>query len=463
MNKFDFISGAPKTFIFQKDSNKNNLGGIFTFLFCIIILAIIYYYLYEYFENPKYKVSYSYEDEFFYNIDEMYNNTNLYPTLNFNITIEPRNILKSIKLVTLENNIIPEKNYTKHISDFNLKILYKCTTLNNTYHNCTLREEDIDQSSSDFFNLYNLKISFLGYYCDHQNPISPIMRELDYEDFSFSINNNIDYYRFNWEIMKYQEEKSMAGLFGGPNVYYGGFLTRKTLYSVPEQDPIQYEGEYYKEVAVLKFDRRNYAYYEKYFRDKISIFDAIANMCSLIITLYGIITFIFCGFYSNSFDNYKIVEKIISNNTNLHTRIPSSFCEPGIGLINNDIETTNKSETFLDENEKDIQFGNIEKDNKNEEEGETEPESKQSFHLKKFHFYDFFYNNIYTEKCCKSQTQSVISTCNELISKYYSIDSIIYNQIRLENLFKDYKWNNPKLKNIENNQFISALKYLSEY
>jgi len=68
MNKFDFISGAPKTFIFQKDSNKNNLGGIFTFLFCIfciIILAIIYYYLYEYFENPKYKVSYSYEDEFF--------------------------------------------------------------------------------------------------------------------------------------------------------------------------------------------------------------------------------------------------------------------------------------------------------------------------------------------------------------------------------------------------------------
>ena len=54
--------------------------------------------------------------------------------------------------------------------------------------------------------------------------------------------------------------------------------------------------------------------------------------------LYGIMTFIFCEFYSNSFDNYKIVEKIISNNTNLHTRIPSSFWEPGIGLVNNDIE-----------------------------------------------------------------------------------------------------------------------------
>ena len=100
---------------------------------------------------------------------------------------------------------------------------------------------------------------------------------------------------------------------------------------------------------------------------------------------------------------------------------------------------------------------------KKKEERKTKHNSKSIFHLKKFHFYDFFYNNIYTEKCCKSTTQSIITTCNELISKYYSIDSIVYNQIRLENLFKDYKWNNITLKNIENNEFISLLKYLSEY
>ena len=454
MNKFDFISGAPKTFIFQKDSNKNNLGGIFTFLFLIIILVIIYYYLYEFFANPKYQVSYTYEDEYFKDVDKMYNNTSLYPNLNFNITIEPKNVLESLKIVNLENNELHiEEEFTEHVSELNFKILYECITINNTYHNCSLRENDIDPSSSNFLNLYKLKISFTGYYCDHQNPISPINREEDHQDFLFSINNNIDYYRFNWKIIKYEEEKSMAGLFGSPNVYYGGYISGVNLYSVPEQDPIQIEGVYYKEVAVMQFDRKNWAYYEKYLRNKISIFDAIAKICSLIITLYGVLTFIFCGFYSNSFDNYKIVEKIISNNTNLHTRTPSSFCEPGIGLINNDIKI-NQSDSFLDEKDNDIQY---------KEEGETEPESKSSFHLQKFHFYDFFYNNIYTEKCCKSKTQSIITTCNELISKYYSIDSIIYNQIRLENLFKDYKWNNNKLKNIENNEFISLLKYLSEY
>ena len=209
MNKFDFISGAPKTFIFQKDSNKNNLGGIFTFLFFIIILAIIFYYLYEYFANPKYQVSYTYEDEYFKDVDKMYNNTSLYPNLNFNITIELKNILKIIKLINLDNNEIPiEKTFTKHVSELNLKILYKCITINNTYHNCTLREDDIDKSSIYFLNLFNLKISFTGYYCDHQNPISPINRELDHEDFLFSINNNNDYYRFNWQIIKYEERKN---------------------------------------------------------------------------------------------------------------------------------------------------------------------------------------------------------------------------------------------------------------
>jgi len=88
-------------------------------------------------------------------------------------------------------------------------------------------------------------------------------------------------------------------------------------------------------------------------------------------------------------------------------------------------------------------------------------ESKPIFDLPKFHFYDFFYNNIYSAQCCNSPTQDIISSCNDLITKYYSIDAVIYNQLRLENLFKDYKWNNPKLKSIENNGLIIKIKGLS--
>ena len=45
MKKLDFISGAPKTFIFQQDSNKTNLGGLLTILFIIAMLIIIYSYI----------------------------------------------------------------------------------------------------------------------------------------------------------------------------------------------------------------------------------------------------------------------------------------------------------------------------------------------------------------------------------------------------------------------------------
>ena len=40
------------------------------------------------------------------------------------------------------------------------------------------------------------------------------------------------------------------------------------------------------------------------------------------------------------------------------------------------------------------------------------------------------------------------------------MDFIIYNQMKLENLFKDYKWNNPELNTIENNKMIADLKLL---
>ena len=85
MKKLDFISGAPKTFIFQQDSNKTNLGGLLTILFIIAMLIIIYSYIYEYFANDKYNISYyynevHYEDE---ELNDLYNNEKLYPELTY--------------------------------------------------------------------------------------------------------------------------------------------------------------------------------------------------------------------------------------------------------------------------------------------------------------------------------------------------------------------------------------------
>ena len=108
-------------------------------------------------------------------------------------------------------------------------------------------------------------------------------------------------------------------------------------------------GEYYQIVSIKEFNRNNFGYYDIYSRDRISIFDAIANICALITTLYGVITFIFCGFYSNSFDNYKIIEKIISSKSNLHDRNESITSKGRVELSN--FEENNKKDTLLTVND----------------------------------------------------------------------------------------------------------------
>ena len=54
MNKLDFLSGAPKTLIFEKSSNKTNFGGVLTIIYLIILLIIIIIYMVNYAVNPKY-------------------------------------------------------------------------------------------------------------------------------------------------------------------------------------------------------------------------------------------------------------------------------------------------------------------------------------------------------------------------------------------------------------------------
>ena len=385
-------------------------------------------------------------------------------------------ITKNIKIKAFEGYEIPlGKNYTleKIISELNFMILYKC--INST--NCDLRDEDkydyIDyiHMNQSKFNLCDLRLTFNGYYCEHQNPTSPIKREITYENFLFSVGHHVEYYTYDWKIYKYEEDTSVSGMFKQAEIFYGGEFTDIIRYSIPSTRMINETNDnneiiYYKLLSIIQFNKNNYRYYEFYIRNKISIFDTMANIWSLIITLYGIITFIFCSFYSNSFDNYKIIEKVISNNTNLHMSRDSIINQVGSGVP--DFLKNNKEIPLVDikeegyDNDKTLkeEFFNIKEENNNDI---IKKDKNTNFILKKYYFYDFFCNNVYSKKCCNSPTQKIITACNDIKKKYYSIDSIIFNQLRLENLFKDYKWNNPKLKNIENNDLIAEIKYLSGY
>ena len=70
MHKLDFLSGAPKAFIFEKSSNKTNLGGVFTLIYLIIVLIIFLAYIVDYEVNPKYEAQLS--SNHFFNYDNEY-------------------------------------------------------------------------------------------------------------------------------------------------------------------------------------------------------------------------------------------------------------------------------------------------------------------------------------------------------------------------------------------------------
>ena len=57
-----------------------------------------------------------------------------------------------------------------------------------------------------------------------------------------------------------------------------------------------------------------------------------------------------------------------------------------------------------------------------------------------------------------SNKQSLIDSCNDIVSKYVTIESIVYNQMKLEYLWKDYKWNNPQYEIKEKDDMILNLK-----
>ena len=165
-------------------------------------------------------------------------------------------------------------------------------------------------------------------------------------------------------------------------------------------------------------------------------------------------------FYSKNFDNYKIIENLLKQkNTikNIEINIMRNINESSFNdLAKNEKSLLNNYKTssfyeYSDSIEKNLII--------NENENEDEEKSHYDYNLPKYSFLQFFLNNLY---CClkNHKKQEILHICNNIIMKYLSIDSILYYQIKMENLFNDYKWNNPSLNNIENNELFMKLKTL---
>ena len=491
MHVIDLLSGAPKTLIFQQDSNKSNLGGILTIIYLIIVILIIISYIINYIKSDNYIIAYTshYESnsdsEFIY---KRYDNENLNPKINvtFQIVdiygqeINENNYgimygytIEDIKFYKL-NEEIQTTSY-----GFNFYLYYKCENV--TDDNCIINPEDLFNT-----NIFYLTINYSGFKLEHQNKKSPITRQYKTIRIPFNIDDNtFSYYYMKWKTIIYSEENSITGIFD--NIFgnkkddkYGGEYLDPIIMVFNEKDyefTISQKKRGRKIISYILVNSGDCnSYYDLYSRKEKNIFDSIADVFSLSSTIYNILIFIYCGFYSNNFDNYTIIERLLlkakqeKDNTIIY-KINNKITENYEDNSNNENgkEESDRENVFIKNNSNKIKVSTFK--NKNDivvknstvqnkilikEQNKNEIDNKKII-LPKLHFLDYFYNNCYKKKCCFSRNQELITICNEIAKQYNSIDLIIYNQLILENLFKDYKWNDPKLNTILNNKLIQDL------
>ena len=188
--------------------------------------------------------------------------------------------------------------------------------------------------------------------------------------------------------------------------------------------------------------------YERYSRKKISFLDVLADVSALASTVLNLMALAYGFLYSQNYDNYKIVENILTKkmHVNLNRKIEED----------NDEKTKIELKSDLLDDKKEEKENIIFSENAGEE--KQRKISSENIDLPSPRFIDFLCHNLYFKCFGPSSRQALIESCNDIVAKYITIESIFYNQMRLEYLWKDYKWNNPQYEVKQKDDLILDLR-----
>lgn len=473
MFNLDFLSEPPQLFFFKKETNKTTFGGFLFIIFIIIILIITIFHILEFSLNNKYEISYS----IITNTDEEKEKSKDYPELdpllNLSVSIKKLNILKSeesnqFTIYDMNQNykiIKPNTIIQMRPSEMLFAISYECTSGST----CTLN----DENGYDFGYIFEIK--YQGYKLNHQGSI-PLTKDSNIyfsECYPFSSHKKILYIS-SWEVVKYIDNKGTVGFFdkilNKNNEYISGKI--KTIYSINNDAPLNMNNQ---NVVLFVALFNNYDQYIEYQRQEKDILNVIANIGSLFSTCFSVFIFIF-AFYSKNINNYQIMNKIMSKNILIDSREEKKEADKEnfeTDLINqnkvNNCRLHNvKSSRFSHNNsnvDSDLQRVNKQSQDimriNNKSEIKNNKEKEENRELKKLSFRHIFLNSFFLKCCNEPNVNQIIDLCNDILSKYTSIELLLYNQIMLENLLEDYIWNNPDLKDVNNNKFLSQLYKIS--
>jgi hypothetical protein len=262
------------------------------------------------------------------------------------------------------------------------------------------------------------------------------------------------YQSFSWIVTRFEDVKGIKQLFHNifkdqesdeikeNDLYIGGHFQRDENRIVSKGTNVN-GNRLMLRFYVIGTRYRNYFLYEDYKRKENSILDYLADIFSLSNSLYQIISFVYTRIYSNNFDQYKIIDNIllsnkkvkISKNQKIRNRNELDIFKVEDNLLGND-SVHEHDENLIINDEKELENDDI---NKNDGANFFDKEEEIKRILPKRRFYDFIYNTFYKIACCNNAKQNMIDDCKEILSKYLSIEKILYNQIIIENLLKDYR------------------------
>ena len=475
MDSLDFLSSSPAFSIFQKKSNSIKFGGILFLIYILIMIFICLIYIADFIMNEKYDIqcstAFRFRDKKNINDQRELNKVPNFP-VNFFIDIYGDHYfffdhdIHDFNLKTDKGGDI-NRGFEFDLSFFNITI--NLTNLDGAKYELIYKCKK-ENCSELFFDKENLYIGKEDFYIDNYASI-PI--QYRHNNFYYEIggqlkNNKLLRMTVSWSYIIYKDLKGISRLFDRlfnvQNEYKTGYI-----YSYK----YDYFERYYKddnktELVIAVIDNEINKRYITYERKEISLMDVLAKIGALFSTFHFVFITLF-RFYENNFNNYKIINKIIQP-YNLNNKINNIIKEeikdikkvkdiqksdnaaiPLLTIKDNNEATENK-ETINIENIEDINGNKTENDNISDINEEKEIRT-----LPKISFFQYFFNNVYFGKCPKCRQQELINICNKIVLKYTSIDYILLNQMKLENLFKDYKWNDPSLNDIKNNELIIQL------
>ena len=192
--------------------------------------------------------------------------------------------------------------------------MYNCSKLGENDYNCSLRESDKSPDA-----VYYFYIKYTGNKIAHEDKELPLQKKYISDYYYFSFGESMNFYYQKWKTIKYTEDKGIFGalnFIGKSKEYFGGVMMNDkiAIADMPEEWINANKEKGMKILSGLQINFHRINFCENYTRSKKTLLEPISNICSLSLTIYSIFIFVYCGFFSNNFDNYKIIEKILMKN-----------------------------------------------------------------------------------------------------------------------------------------------------